>query len=366
MKVNLAGAFLDSSGYAQFARNLAAGLQKTDAQLSLELISFEKTHAPHTDGDRLKKLLDKGPDRNCHINIINMIPKVYDALRKSGALNVGFTMFETSRIPPIWVEQCNRMDAIVVPCAWNRDVFVNSGVKVPVLVSVPGISVPPLQSPQPFIHKKQYRFYSVFQWSERKNPVGLIKAFYHAFHDNRDVSLTIKSYIREHSLAEAETLRKEVLQIRESMGIAGKPQIFIKCEKLSDAQMETFHNSHDCFVLPSRAEGLGLPYIDAMIHAKPTIGSRYSGNLEFMNDQNSYLIDCTEEPVFNMNHLGGWYTGDMLWGSPNLAQLAQRMKWVYEHQRDAWELGQQARQSLAAFDVRTSAQLLLDQLGALK
>ncbi len=367
MKINLVGAFLDSSGYAQFARNLAVAIGKTQHQLSLEPLSFEPTHTNHTNSDLIKRLIGKGANANCDINIVNMIPKVFEAFRKPGALNVGFTMFETSRLPKVWVDQCNAMDAIAVPCQWNQEVFRNSGVTVPIIVSVPGIDPSILTRPiTPFIHKKNYKFYSVFQWSERKNPTGLIKAFNHAFYGNKDVSLTIKSYIKGHTPEETELLRREVLAIRDSMGGNPYPQIFIKCEKLSEEQMVSFHRNHDCFVLPSRAEGLGLPYIDAMSHAKPTIGTRYSGNLEFMNDQNSYLIDCCEEPVFNMKHLGGWYTGDMLWGSPNLGQLAQRMRWVYEHQAEAHEQGKRAQESLSHFNPIESAENLINSLKEIK
>lgn len=55
--------------------------------------------------------------------------------------------------------------------------------------------------------------------------------------------------------------------------------------------MVALYNSCDAFVLPSRGEGWGRPYMEAMACGLPTIGTRWSGQLEFMHDENSYLID---------------------------------------------------------------------------
>jgi glycosyltransferase involved in cell wall biosynthesis len=43
--------------------------------------------------------------------------------------------------------------------------------------------------------------------------------------------------------------------------------------------------------MASRGEGWGRPYMEAMAMGLPTIGSRWSGNLAFMDDDNSWLVD---------------------------------------------------------------------------
>jgi glycosyltransferase involved in cell wall biosynthesis len=276
-----------------------------------------------------------------------MIPKVYQNFKKPGAMNVAFTMFETSKIPDIWVQQCNQMDAVLVPCQWNKEVFINSGVKVPVEVAIPGID--PSQYPtKKHIpgQKPNFKFYSIFQWSERKNPAALIRAFVSAFAGNSSVSLTLKTYLKAYSKDEEESLRREILAIRDSVEVKSYPQIILKHEKLTDQQMVDIHMQHDCFVLPTRAEGLGLPYIDSMMIGNPTVGTNYSGNLEFMTNDNSYLIDCQTEPVFNMRHLGGWYTGDMMWAQPSVGNLAQIMKEIYNNQELAKKRAARARDDL--------------------
>ena len=119
---------------------------------------------------------------------------------------------------------------------------------------------------------------------------------------------------------------------RVTASFQGEKDTFGAAEIRTDQQMVDIHMQHDCFVLPTRAEGLGLPYIDSMMIGNPTVGTNYSGNLEFMTNDNSYLIDCQTEPVFNMRHLGGWYTGDMMWAHPSVGNLAQIMKEIYNNQ----------------------------------
>lgn len=38
-------------------------------------------------------------------------------------------------------------------------------------------------------------------------------------------------------------------------------------------------------------EGWGLPYMEAMSMGLPAIGTNWGGNLEFMNSNNSYLVN---------------------------------------------------------------------------
>jgi len=345
MKVNFVGAFLDSSGYAQFARGWAAAMHRAGWDISLEPISFEQAHSSHGEyGEICSSLLSKGP-RKADVNIVNMIPKVFQSFKKPDCTNIGYTMFEASKIPDIWVQQCNQMDAILVPCQWNKDTFIRSGVKVPVEVVTPGIDpdLYPIKR-QNSANKQNFKFYSIFQWSERKNPSALIRAFISAFHGNSQVSLTIKTYLRSHSKEEGDQVRSEILAIKNSIEVNDSyPQIFLKHEKMTDQQVIDMHLAHDCFVLPTRAEGFGMPYLESMMIGNPTIGTRFSGNLEFMNDNNSYLIDCQQEPVFNMRHLGGWCTGDMMWAQPNVMQLSEKMRYVYDCQDSARSLAKGAR-----------------------
>ena len=55
--------------------------------------------------------------------------------------------------------------------------------------------------------------------------------------------------------------------------------------------MPRLYAGADAFVLASRGEGWGRPWMEAMAMGLPTIGSRWSGTTMFMDDANSWLVD---------------------------------------------------------------------------
>src|SRR3546814_12429317 len=53
----------------------------------------------------------------------------------------------------------------------------------------------------------------------------------------------------------------------------------------------------DCFVSLHRSEGFGRGLAEAMYLGKPVIATRYSGNLDFMDERTAYLVDHELVPV---------------------------------------------------------------------
>jgi glycosyltransferase involved in cell wall biosynthesis len=46
-------------------------------------------------------------------------------------------------------------------------------------------------------------------------------------------------------------------------------------EEIAAEQMPSLYKGADAFVLPSRGEGWGIPYMEAMAMALPTIGTKW-------------------------------------------------------------------------------------------
>ncbi|WP_164209567.1 glycosyltransferase, partial [Stenotrophomonas maltophilia] len=76
----------------------------------------------------------------------------------------------------------------------------------------------------------------------------------------------------------------------------------------------------DAYVSLHRSEGLGLTMAEAMLLGRPVIGRRYSGNLEFMNDDNSLLVDCT---MVKLNRVYPPYAIGQSWAQPSTAHAAE-------------------------------------------
>lgn len=107
-----------------------------------------------------------------------------------------------------------------------------------------------------------------------------------------------------------------------------RPDIVIWDATLDTLEMAALYRSVDAFVLASRGEGWGRPYMEAMSCGLPTIGTRGSGNDDFMTESNSFLVPTTlvevpdeaaaEIPVYREHR----------WLEPNVAELRSALRRV--------------------------------------
>jgi glycosyltransferase involved in cell wall biosynthesis len=109
--------------------------------------------------------------------------------------------------------------------------------------------------------------------------------------------------------------------------------------------MNALFASADCYVSLHRAEGVGLGMAEAMFLGKPVIGTNYSGNLDFMNAENSLLVDyCMTE----LSEGVATYERGSRWAEPSIEHAAELMRFVYEHQDEAKAIGSRASDSVRA------------------
>lgn len=61
--------------------------------------------------------------------------------------------------------------------------------------------------------------------------------------------------------------------------------------KVTDEQLHQIYSASDIFILPSKKEGFGIVYLEAMLYAKPVIGAAEKGVLDVIkNDHNGYQV----------------------------------------------------------------------------
>jgi glycosyltransferase involved in cell wall biosynthesis len=76
-------------------------------------------------------------------------------------------------------------------------------------------------------------------------------------------------------------------------GIHG-PRIEILNSHLSSEELLLFYRSCDAFVLPTHAEGWGLPTHEAMAMGLPVVTTNWGGSTEFLNPENALLLDVVD------------------------------------------------------------------------
>ena len=294
-------------------------------------------------------------------------------LANAGA-HIGYTMFETDRIDPNWVTACNAMDEIWVPTEFNRQTFAASGVDPARLHVMPlGLDVeqydPIRVQPLELRDRAGFNFLSVLEWNKRKGYDVLLRAYASEFTIDDDVAL----YVRTYGYADAGHAEWGESELREYFlsqcpDPARAPRVVFLLEKIAVQDMPALYAACDSFVLPSRGEGWGLPFMEAMAMAKPTIGTRWSGQTTFMTDENSYLVDIDGflQVAWGDREFPHEYWDHQL-AEPSADHLRRTMREVFEDPDAARRRGDRARQDVAQHWTRANAtDRMLARLEALR
>jgi glycosyltransferase involved in cell wall biosynthesis len=252
---------------------------------------------------------------------------------------IGVWGWETNSIPSRWRRAFELVQEIWV---YSRFMVENIGAVSPVpVVALP----PPVQPPsEPAVPQRLgtpddgFLFLFVFDYLstlQRKNPVGLIEAFKRAFAPGEGPRLLIKTINAPlRPLAEEEVL----------WAAYGRPDVHIVDRSLSGAQLNGLMAACDCYISLHRSEGFGLTLAEAMAIGKPVIGTGYSGNLDFMRPENSYLVE------YELGRVGPdceIYPADGEWAQPSVEHAVELMRRVYEHPEEAAAIGARAREDIA-------------------
>lgn len=297
-----AGPVFDPAGYGSVSRNFLRGL--AELGVPLKAVNLGEDHSdllPEAVNAQLRGLLDGNAGKH-PLEIVHYEPGSFARIRniEFPAARIGCTIFETDRIPHHWVKACNEMDEIWVPSRFNRETFANSGVarrKIRVIpYSVDTDFYRPISERFEIRDRKSFAFLYVSFWDWRKGFDLLLSAFIGEFTKRDDVTLIIRTNDPEpRSPKSADELRQLLLAsagIR-SASIEDLPHIALITEPLTQQELRKLYNSCDLYISSDRANGWGMPCMEAMAMGKPAATIDWSGSTEFMNAANSLLIRPT-------------------------------------------------------------------------
>lgn len=336
--VNLYGFLSARSGLGTAGRSCAR--QLAAAQIPTHSIDVP----PWSDAAAARRVPDFSAYR---INVLQQnaddilpLARSYGTKLLQGCYNIGYFVWEMPSARPDWRHIYSYLDEIWAPSEFCRQAF-QQATSLPVLrvpYSVEGLETKIAHSREYFqIPTGVFAFGCIFDVSsymERKNPLCLIEAFRREFGDSSDVLLCLKFV---NSGADHANVRAM------SDAISGASNIRLFDKLMTESELVSFQNAIDCLVSPHRAEGFGLNLAEAMYLGKPVIATRYSGNLDFMRDDNSYLIDCALTPI---PHDIGPYRKDNVWADPSGAHLGQLLRTVSGDSSGRQEKGRRAAREI--------------------
>ncbi len=340
------------SGYAVSAREMILQLDVLNVDVHLAYLYGTDWMDTQKDDHRIAAMRQRPKD-------LSLPQVVYSSgdlfCKNSGKYRIGYTMLEVNGIPDDWVLQANAMDEVWVPSNFNRETFLNSGVRKPVYVMPLGVNSdyfnPQVRS---FRASPRYTFLSIFEWGERKAAEVLLKAYHRAFSRKDDVLLLLKVMNNDPGV----DVNKEIAKL--NLPQDGPPVVILYNQDLPVHQMGSLYRSADCFVLPTRGEGWGMPIIEAMACGLPVIATDWSAHTDFMDGTVAYPLNVAK--LIPAEAKCPYYKG-FVWAQPDEDHLIELMRHVYAEREEATDKGIRASQRvLEAWNWRCAAQKIKDRL----
>jgi glycosyltransferase involved in cell wall biosynthesis len=345
------GMVYDGSGYADETRGIVFGLHRAGLPLQLEPLGLQHDASDLLtieEREELEVLKHQRVDFARGVLLQHVPAHDFNpALR--GRQLVGRTMFETDSIPDGWLACCEAMDEVWLPTTFGLEMFASAGVSRERLRVLPsGVDTNlfhPGLEPFPIPRRRGFNFLSVFEWTHRKGPDVLIRAYVNEFKPDEDVTLILKTYARPDVSADLLPRIAFFLERRIGMHLEDAPPIILFApDFLPTAEIPRLYATADAFVLPSRGEGYGRPYMEALSCECPVIATHWSGQMDVLHDGIGYLVDCELAPV-------PWDTDVELfaghrWAEPSVDHLRRLMRHVFEHREEAKQKAIVGRQEM--------------------
>ncbi len=283
--------------------------------------------------------------------------------RYPDAYRVGFWFWELERLPRMWVDHARLVDEVWVATdfvadAVRRDVTDRPVVKIRTPVTAPALDR--MYSRSEFGLRDDcclFMFsFAYASFATRKNPEAAILAFQRAFPlGTEQVQLVIKT-----SQSELFTTARAKLN---ALAARDARIVFIN-SYLSRKQLIGLQSTIDCYLSLHRSEGLGLGLAECMALGKPAIATAYSGNLEFMNADNSFLVDFKLIPVREGEYPD--FQGQV-WADASVEHASDHMKNVYNDHTRATQIGLAGKNYLAQhFNHQAVGQAIVDRYAAIQ
>lgn len=254
------------------------------------------------------------------IGIIETNPFDFDT--NVSEIRIANTMCESDHVAPEWAEKLNGLNHILVPNEFNKKAFLNSGVTAPITIIPHGTDTEKFPYyDRPTSDVFVFGLVGYLDQHDRKGAFDAIRAFASEFRPEEPVRLILHSTDKSFGYYRNFT-DERILTIT-------RPYSF--------EELNSLYQSFDCFVFPSKAEGVGQPPREAMATGLPVILTKWSGLEDVALKEISYpLTNFKLEPRYNFIEQDG------NWAVPSIEELMKTMRYVYEHQKEAKLKGKKA------------------------
>jgi glycosyltransferase involved in cell wall biosynthesis len=316
MKIRLIGQANDSGIGTHFHHYVNAIKQITGINSLIELVDF-------ANNDAIVKSINESTPEDINISFVTI-----DLNRYYRGTNINWSVFESTIIPEKLLEVMSK-HKLWIPTEWGRKICIENGINLnQINVVNEGVDI---NTFHPYLKPKsnKFRFLLIGKYEMRKSIDESIDAFARVFGNNPDIELVIKSdFFKDPELKKNE-LDNKILS-------TGVNNIKLVWGYQTITQISDLYRSADIFLFPTKAEGWGLPLIEAAACGLPLITTYHSGHTEFINDIKSscVLVDYELLPIECKEYQGFYPAIDNnygKWAVMTVDNIAKSIKQAYDN-----------------------------------
>lgn len=250
-------------------------------------------------------------EKNDPVDEIVMNFSIPESFVKSLIYSIGFTFWESNKLPKDWVHYCNEMDEIWTCSKFMQQAFIDSGVTKPVHDFKLGVD-PKLYFPIKRKPHSQFTFLSLGSPATRKNSQLALNAFLKVFGNDENYRMIYKS----NGPPDARIyFGNEISRIQH-------PRIQVIDDEYSHVDFAKLYDEADCLLYPTSGEGWGNLPFQAIAKGIPTICTNALACTEFA--EMSVPLDFT----WDSKTMFGIYVGAGEWAKPDFDDLCDKMRYI--------------------------------------
>ena len=376
------------SGYGAHARDLVHSFiehNKYDIRIWDVPWGQCPRNALNEDNEQDKKLLD------CFLATPNLSgqPDIYVDIRipnefeNPGKFNIGITAgIETNAVSQNWLDSCNKMDLVIVPSEHSKKGFV--GALYEKLQNLPDgkqkkVGELKLEKPMEVLFEgadediykpltkdeidkdflemlnekvpEKFAFLFVGQWTkggygeDRKDIAKLVKIFYESFaNKEKQPALILKTNGATYSIIDKEECLKKIKKVKSQFPSDWKlPNVYLLHGSFSDKEMNYLYNhpKMKAMVSLTHGEGFGRPLLEATMTGLTVIAPAWSGQLDFLDENNSLLLGGELKQVPEVQHWENIVIPESQWFNVNEGQAYKCLNYCFNNQQIVKSKGKQ-------------------------
>ncbi len=348
--IAISGFFADPTGFGETARRYLCALNRVAADVMPGRILTDggDRMAPETwPWVNLQEFVEHTGNPDVHFIIAQAAQ--FPQVRLKAPRQVGFTTWETNKLPQSYLSGVAGMSDVIVPCYQNYCLYYDAGypnsrfVRIPVIgpyewsdgwqdkLSRAGAGVGQSLGISP----GTYVFYTVSTLQARKNPEGILISYLTAFSGYDDVVLVMKVSGGAADLQRAKDIHQRLLL---DINLPNPPKVkFIGGAQFTEEWLWGLHERGDCYVSLSRGEACCLPLVDSYAIGTSVIAPKWGGHLSYVKvvtePKDRYItVPGHMTPVVQRYP---FFDGSQSWFEPDLCQAQDAMRLMFKEGRYA-------------------------------